>query len=387
VRLPYRRNILRLVRLSPSMLMGAMLAAPPPYANSFTTGQVNVRSLSKITFGPDGILFIGDSIGAKIFAVDLDDRTPLNDPPKMSVTDLEGKIGGMLGADARDVLIHAMAVNPISKNTYLAVSRGRRNFTRDWQLPNEVANANVLLRVTPAGNIQEVRLNQVKYSAVEITGAPREGAHVDGKKAERVDTISDMAFADGKLYVSGLSNEEFASTMRIFPFPFAGPASASSLEIYHGSHGKYETKAPVRAFLPIRIRDKPYVLASYLCTPLVLFTAEELKDKKHVKGKTIGEFGDGNYPLDMLGFQYKGKDYVMVVNSTRGVIVLDAAELAKPLPSITAPIEDTAGVAVHYLRNRGALEAENYGAKDLMILRRDAITGDVSLESMQIELP
>ena len=54
--------------------------------------------------------------------------------------DIEGKIAAMLGADPRDVMIHDMAVNPMSKNIYLTVSRGRRAFTGQWQLPNDVAN-------------------------------------------------------------------------------------------------------------------------------------------------------------------------------------------------------------------------------------------------------
>src|SRR6185369_16240594 len=109
---------------------------------------------------------------------------------------------------------------------------------------------------------------------------------IDWKKAfARVDAVSDMAFIDGKLYVTGLSNEEFASTMRVYPYPFDGSSAAASLEIYHGSHGKYETEAPVRAFVPVRVQGKPYVMASYLCTPLVLFPTSDLKDKKHVKGR------------------------------------------------------------------------------------------------------
>src|SRR5690242_4209370 len=115
--------------LLPAILAAAAMAAPAAsYEKSFTSGPIQAKSFSKLAFGPDGILFIGDSIGARIFAVDFDDRTPLADPPRLAVADLEGKIGGMLGVDARDVLIHDMAVNPISKNIYLTVSRGRRAF-------------------------------------------------------------------------------------------------------------------------------------------------------------------------------------------------------------------------------------------------------------------
>jgi len=383
---------MRLGLLSLALLVPALAAAetkPPAYEAGFNVGPLKAQSLSKLTFGPDGILFIGDSIGARIFAVDVDDRTPVSDPGKLNVSDLEGKIGGMLGVDARDVLIHDMAVNPISKNIYLTASRGRHSFTVDWQLPNDVANASVLLRISPKGEIQEVRLDKVKFSATEVSNPANEKVEIDWKKTKaRVDAISDMAFADGKLFVAGLSNEEFASTMRVYDFPFSKNGSSSSLEIYHGSHGKYETEAPVRTFLPIRINGKPTLLASYLCTPLVVFPIDDLEDKKHVKGRTIAELGDGNYPLDMVEFQFKNKKYVLIVNSKRGDILVSEDSLSQPLPNITSPIEGTGGIPFDHPRTvGGVLHAGNYGEKNLVFLRRDGFNGELQLVTREIDLP
>ena len=383
---------MRLGLFSLALLVPALAVAetkPSAYEESFVEGTLKAQSLSKLTFGPDGILFIGDSIGARIFAVDVDDRTPVSDPGKLNVLDLEGKIGGMLGVDARDVLIHDMAVNPISKNIYLTASRGRHNFTVEWQLPNDVANASVLLRITPSGEIQEVRLDKVKFSSTEVPNPANEKVEIDWKKTKaRVDAISDMAFVDGKLFVAGLSNEEFASTMRVYDFPFSKSGSSSSLEIYHGSHGKYETEAPVRAFLPIRINGKPTLLASYLCTPLVVFPIEDLVDKKHVKGRTIAELGDGSYPLDMVEFQFKNKKYVLIVNSNRGEILVSEDSLSRPLPNITTQIEGTSGIPFEHPRSvGGVLHAGNYGEKNLVFLRRDGFNGELQLVTREIDLP
>jgi hypothetical protein len=368
------------------ILTAIAFAAPADHERSLVAGPVKAKSYTKLAFGPDGILFVGDSMAAKIYALDLDDRKPVEIVKPLEVKDVEGKIAAMLGADARDVMIHDMAVNPISKNAYLTVSRGRRGFTSQWQLPNDVASASVLLRVTPAGSIEEVRLENVKHSTVDISNPVTEKSEVDWKKSkQRVDAISDMVYTGGKLYVAGLSNEEFSSTMRVYPFPFQGAGSATSLEIYHGSHGKYETDSPVRAFLPFNIQGKPYLLASYLCTPLVLFPMEELKDKSHVKGTTIAEMGDGNYPLDMVSFRSKGKDYVMVVNFTRGLLLFKADDLAKPQTPITTQIEGTAGVAFEALRNQGVLRAENYGDNNLLVLARNSLSGELILRTMPTE--
>ena len=40
--------------------------------------------------------------------------------------------------------------------------------------------------------------------------------------AGRTQSITDMAFVDGRLYMAGLSNEEFASKLRSVPYPFSG---------------------------------------------------------------------------------------------------------------------------------------------------------------------
>jgi hypothetical protein len=365
------------------ILTSAILFAAPP---AMETGPVQAKSLSKLTFGPDGILFIADSVGARIWAVDPDDRAPASPVKTLEITDVEGKLAGMLGADTRDVMIHGMAVNPISRNTYLSVSRGRRNFTQQWQLPNDVANASVLIRVTPAGQFEEVKLDKVKRSYVDIANPINETVAAEFKNTKaRVDVVSDMAFSEGKLIVAGLSNEEFASTIRVYPFPFQSAATATSIEIYHGSHGKYETSSPVRTLLPLKADGHTLILASYLCTPLVVFPMEELKDKRHVKGRTIAELGDGNYPLDMVEFQHKGKDQIMIANSTRGVVLIDKAEIGKARKPITTPIEGTGGIPFQHLRNRGILQLENFGEKHLLVLSRNSLNGEVSLWTMPVE--
>ena len=54
-----------------------------------------------------------------------------------------------------------------------------------------------------------------------------------------------MAFIDGRLFVAGLSNEEFASKLRSVPYPFAAVDNGTSVEIFHGNHGQLETRSPV----------------------------------------------------------------------------------------------------------------------------------------------
>lgn len=367
-----------------SFLVGmALTLAAFGAAKDWTEGALKARSFSKMTFAPDGTLFVGDAIGARIYALDLGDKQAATVSAPLEVADIEAKIGALLGADAKDVLIHDLAVNPVSKNAYLTVSRGRRNFTRQWTLANDAANANVLLRITPAGAIDEVKLDKVKHTWVDIANPIAEGKPAASwKKApesERADAVSDMRFVNGKLYVAGLSNEEFASAMRVYDYPFTAGAASVRLEVYHGAHGKWETESPVRSFLPQTIQGKQYLLTSYLCTPVTLFPVDELKDKAHVKGTTIAELGFGNFPVDMVAYQQQGKGYVLIVNSTRGLMRISAEELAKPHAAITKQADQGAGAKFEQVRGQGVLAAENFGEKHLLVLQRNVYTGNLAL--------
>ena len=140
-------------------------------------------------------------------------------------------------------------------------------------------------------------------------------------KRQRAESITDISFADGRVFVAGLSNEEFSSRLIAIPFPFSTDGfDAAAIEIYHGAHGRFETKSPIRTFVTYRINNEPYMLAAYQCTPLVKLPVADLKAGAHVKGTTIAELGNRNRPLDMIVYQKDGKDYLLMTNSSRGVM-------------------------------------------------------------------
>ena len=51
---------------------------------------------------------------------------------------------------------------------------------------------------------------------------------------------------------------------------------------------------------------------------MATFPMDDLKDGGHVKGRTIGELGSGNYPLDMVVYQKNGRDRLLIANSNLG---------------------------------------------------------------------
>src|SRR4029453_6400642 len=129
---------------------------PAHAADAFRTGKPELRSLSALAFGPDGVLFVGDGKGGAVFAIDLGDKAPrdVKDPKEGAA--VEGRLAALLGATPADVLVHDLAVNPASKNVYLAVSRGRAGLANRWNLPNDIADATVLVKVDADGRCNVV---------------------------------------------------------------------------------------------------------------------------------------------------------------------------------------------------------------------------------------
>ncbi|MGA3188801.1 MAG: hypothetical protein ABSF22_16985 [Bryobacteraceae bacterium] len=286
-----------------------------------TPGKVPLRSAGALAFGNDGVLFIGDSLGGSVVAVNTRDTKA---SAKASAVDIKGineKAAALLGTSADQILINDVKVNPISKNIYLSVSRGKG--------PDAIP---VILRIDAAGKLSEFSLDNVQFSSASLADAP---ASKPGPRGDpRNDAITEIAFVNGAVLVAGLSNQEFASDLRSIPYPFKGEASGAGIKMYHGSHGRYETQSPIRTFVAYTIGNQQFLLAAYTCTPLVKIPVSELKPGAKVEGTTIAELGAGNRPLDLIAYRKDNHDYLLLANSNRGVMKLDAANLEQYQPIV-----------------------------------------------------
>jgi hypothetical protein len=293
-------------------------------------GNPALKSMGPLAFGPEGILLVADTKGAAIVAIATGDTKLAEGAKLLKVEGINTKIAGLLGTSADQILIDDLAVNPISRQAYLAVSRGRG--------PDAVP---VLVRVKADGQPEVVPLDKVNFSRAQLPDAPVEGVVGEGNRRSnpRQESITDIGFLEDRVLIAGLSNEEFASTLRAVPFPFKTVANGTSVEIYHGAHGRFETRSPVRTFVPFNVGNEPCLLAAYTCTPLVQFPINELKPGAKIKGKTIAELGNRNRPLDMLVYQKDGKDYLLLANSSRGIMKISTDQIEKT-ESITEPVRD-----------------------------------------------
>jgi hypothetical protein len=324
------RKEVSIVCLALLLVAVAGAASPGQGLASLKAGKAQLASAGVLAFGPDGVLLVGDSQGAKIFALDTGDRA--TGSGAVNVARINEKIAAMLGSSADQILINDMAVNPVSKKVYLSVSRGRG--------PDAMP---VILRVDSAGKIEELALDNIKHASVELVNAPAADAQDRRGASLRLQAITDLAYADGQVFIAGLSNEEFASNLRSVPFPFTNADKGASVEIYHGAHGRWETASPVRTFVPYEIQSEAHLLAAYTCTPLVKFPVAQLKPGTKVVGTTIAELGNRNRPLDMIVYKKGGVDQVLMSNSSRGVMKMSMAGVEK-YDAIKEPVEDTEGL-------------------------------------------
>jgi hypothetical protein len=339
-------------------------AEQSPLLSSLKPGDPDIKSAGALAFGPEGILFVGDTAGAAIFAIDTGDRTPGKGAgPKVEKVD--GKIASLLGIEPAQLLINDLAVNPATGTAFLSVARGKGPDAKP-----------AIVKVARDGNLSELSLKGVKFAKTDLPNAAAGG--------NRKDAITNIAFVKDRIYVAGLSNEEFASKLRVIPFPFSGSDKGASIEIYHGNHARVETASPVRTFVPYDIKGETNILAAYTCTPLVKIPVSQLKAGEKVKGTTIAELGQGNRPIDMIVYKKGDKEYILMANSARGLMKIPL-EGIENYPAITARVGGTAGPKYETIADykNNVLQLASFDAGHAMILVK---AGD-ALNLETIDLP
>lgn len=334
-----------------------LTAAPAAAAESV------VKSISALAFGPDGVLFVGDSTSAKVFAFKTNDTTPAGKGDVM-VEKLGDQLASALGTTAANITVNDFKVNPASGNIYIGVTR------------KGAGGGAVVMKLDRAGKLAEFPL----ADGTMVSLPAGEG----GKTPNRV-VMTSLAFVDGRVYVAGLSNEEFASTLWTVPYPFTEGGRGTGIQIFHGAHGRVETNAPIQTFTPYKIGAADYLMAAYTCTPLVKIPVSDLKPGTKVKGTTIAELGNRNKPLDMIVYSKGGKEYVLIANSARGVMKVPAEGFATAEPITTKPNTEKAGIGYETIAElKGVMHLDKLDAERAVVLVEGA---DKGLTLKSIPLP
>jgi hypothetical protein len=343
-----------------------------------------------LAFGPGNVLFVADNVAASVFAVDVADDAPTAGSEAFDLDDLDTKLASFLGCSVEDVVIRDMAAHPVTHNVYLSVMRG----AGQTALP-------VLVKVDRRdATFAEVPLQDIPFSQVSIANAPADDDErldvqlpdpPEGEEFEiggstiriartpaRTSTITDLAYVDGMVLVAGLSNEEFSSNLRRVPFPFTGAMDDNSLEIFHVSHGQWETAAPIRTFVPYD--GGRSIVASYTCTPLVHFSLSDFETGTKVVGRTVAELGARNQPQDIVSFTQGDAEYLLICHSAHPLMkiacsdILSQGALTEPKAPVGVPREELDVPGVRRLANLNgdhvlAMVRDEDGARHLRSLK------------------
>ena len=346
-------------------------AASPGSAYGLVDGSPDVKTAGALTFGPDGILLVGDSAGAAVFAIEVGSGTPSAAADRVALENIDQKIAALLGAPADAIAINDMAVQRSSQDVYFSVTRGRAVDSRP---------ALVRLR---AGRLENVPLDQARFSKVALGDAPEAGAKTSWGAEMRPMSITDLAYTDGHVYVAGLSREQFASRLRSTPFPFQGGVTGTSVEIFHTSHNRYETNAPIETFLPLQVAGRDVLLAGYGCAPIALFNRIDLQPGKHVRGTTVAELGGGNRPVDMIQSQRDGEAVVIIANSDRTLMRMKVSDLAaaRPMTTGVGGVYEAGGVPYVSIAEVGVMQLDDLNREFAIGIQRNIATGALNLVS------
>ena len=355
-----KRNLAFLIILVAALATIAAVRKP----ENDRSALANIQSIAALSFGPDGVLFIGDSKSATVFAAITKDNKKQKAAP-VEMKNIDQKIAAALGTEAANITITDMAVNPISKNLYVAVQH--------------TDGTPVLLKITGT-KIESVNYKDLEGTSVVLNDAPAADAKDGRGRSLRISSISDLGYDNGKLLVSGLSNKEFSSSFKSIPYPFTSKQDETSLEIYHASHGRFETTSPIRTFTTASVNGKKYLVASYTCTPLVLFPMEDLKPGAHVKGRTVAEMGSGNSPMDMISYSRGSESFLLMANTKYPVAKVDYKTIAAFEGTMTEPVKGTGGTAFKATPLVNVLQMDKLDENQVVMVQKKA-SGEIDLIS------
>jgi hypothetical protein len=346
---------------------------------------------------PDGgaILFVADIAEARILAFELppEDRATAGE---VAVDRLGAKLASLLGVERDQALIRGISAHPDSRAVYLSVARGR----------GRQAGA-VVVRVGADGELSIVELDQLPVTAFELDDAPaaddeRQDALLDGsdEASQRMEingitldvarvplarsTVTHLAWIGGELVVAGMSNEEFSSRLRRVRYPFDGSAEATSVEIFHVDHGRYETESPIRALTSFGGGSS--ILATYTCTPVVHFSLDELNGGGLVRGRTVAELGPMNQPFSIVSYDRDGDEFLLVSNTRHPLLKIPAHSIAGQ-SHLDVPISEegaSLGVPRENLDHPGVTWMAGLDREHVVVVQEE--DGDVNLRTLSSDV-
>ena len=122
----------------------------------FSYGNPEIAAINSMSFSPEGVLFVGDSKNAAIYALNIKDAKATGEVKGVNLRKVDEKIATALGTTVENIRINDMVVNPVSKMPYFGV--------------NITDGTPVLLRLN-GENFENVSLNAIDFSKIGLNDA------------------------------------------------------------------------------------------------------------------------------------------------------------------------------------------------------------------------
>jgi len=337
-----------------------------------------VKSVGPMLFADADTLVVADWRAQELHAFKLP-PAPAADARPFNLGNVSTPIAEALHVRPDRVSFEDMAFRPGSETAYVALSVDRGG-----------ARVPAIVAIDSAGKVSVLKLDKLPATSARITGAPAADKVFWRETPEATLTVTDLALSNGKLYVAGLGDGDFASTLRIYDFPFDARSTASTVEMYHPVHDQLETRAPIRRMAVVTLNGEPSLVAAYTCTPLVVVALKDLVDGAHVKATTIAELGWGSAPVGMVTFDAGQGPLVLLANSAKSADLMPVSAIAEAAlkPSLNTPIKVPAspleGLKSTYLPLTGLDKIAMQDAQFIGALRRQPATGAMQLVSFRV---
>jgi len=359
-----------------------------------------IKHTGVLEFAPDGTLFVGDNVTGAIFAFPMV-GAPNNEPVEINIANIDAQIAAVMGVGQHSILINDMAVHPVSQQVYLSITRGIG-----------VGSLPAIVKVSTTGELTNLPLKDLDKTVQLLKDMPKGDrfrkrgmmAPPNNKDLAKYNlplntyAILDIEYYQGELFVAGISNEIFASTLRRMDYPFKGSHSSSQVTMYHTAHNKYESRSPIRQMLVKEIDGKVQMIAAYTCSPIVLIPLDQIKDGAKIKASTVLDFGNGE-PIDMVAFNHPAlkKEVLFLTSKGRNpqIIPLDGLNNATVLNNTNTPDKflmdgmglplGPSGFTTMFVGKSTQLDVLNSGW--LLSITRDAETGTLDMQSLPSLFP
>ena len=379
------------------VVLSAALSVEPASNGSARRSEpsVDMKFAGALTFSDEGVLFVGDNHNGAIYAFEIPAEEPSGRTLPLSIRNIDMKIAELLGVGVGSVEINDLAVHPISNEVYISIAR-IESFASQPAIVKISADQDISLLDTSSLAFQKQELIEFPdgQATFHVRGAggggplPRDMAK--GAVSVRSLAIMDLEYHDGELFVAGVAYDNFRSSLRRLPYPFDGTQDVTAVEMYHITHDRYESRAPIRAMSVQEIDGKPQLVAAYTCSPLVLVPLDEITDGAKISANTIMDMGNGQ-PLDMVPFQMGDQKMLFVTNNSRSPQVIPVEGLSGAKAVTHEDFERGPKLDLHPLMPFGPtgkavmfegvpLHMALLDGESFVSLTRDAYTGDLNLD-------